>query len=108
MLDGRRKLATESRMASQVVVREPSRAVVRATEDGYEVLLPATRRIWVADRLTQEGEVLYKVEFESGSPTPGCPHGLAVTRLSAALDPASKSATQKPSDREEAMHDVRK
>ncbi len=94
MLDGRKKLVLESRMSSQVVAREPEEAGVRATLEGYEVTFVATRRIWVADKLTQEGEVLYRIVFDSALPSAACPHGLSVTALGATLDPKAKTAAK--------------
>ncbi len=108
MLDGRKKLVLESRMSSQVVVREPEKASVRATADGYEVSFVATRRIWVADKLTQEGDVLYRVSFDSASPSAACPHGLSVTALGATLDPASKTAAKRSNARDEVADEARK
>lgn len=85
MLDSRKRLVVDSRMSSQVVVHDPSAVVVRRTPEGYEVELTATRRIWVADKLTQEGAVVYRVVLESASPSVSNPHGLSVARISAAL-----------------------
>lgn len=70
-LDRRRRVAVEGRMASQVLP-------LSVDVDGLRVSVTATRRTFVADRLSREARVTYVVEIEKQPATDPNPFGLAV------------------------------
>ena len=79
ILNNRAKLAEDSGLVSQLALdrREPA-PVVR---DGGRIVveLVGFRRLYVADRLTQESHLRYRITMELGEPVEENPYGLYVT-----------------------------
>ncbi|MBI2930232.1 MAG: hypothetical protein HYY16_01155 [Planctomycetes bacterium] len=76
-LDRRARVIQEGRISSQVVV-DPQGRVERAPQGTIAVTLEGTRRVFIADKLSREERVRYRLELEPCAPTSGNPHGLAV------------------------------
>ncbi len=74
-LDRRARVVEEGRMASQVVLAPEGRVERGET---LRVTIEGLRRVFIADRLSREERVRYRLELETCAPTAGNPHGLAV------------------------------
>ena len=81
-LENRKKLAKDSGMVSQILIEDPGALQVTRAGDSVDVLLRATRRVYVADKLAQEARLLYRIALESGQPTRDNPTGLLVRGMS--------------------------
>ena len=82
LLTNRRKLVKDSRMVSQFLIEDRLNPDVRRGKGRIEVVIRGVNRIYIANRLTQEGRRIYRVALEAGEPTRNNPTGLLVTGLS--------------------------
>ncbi len=76
-LDRRLAVVREGRMASLVVPLDEGRV---ERSGGLAVVLKARRTVFIADQLSRESTVSYRVELQEIPATPGNPSGLAVVR----------------------------
>ena len=82
LLDNRRKLVADSRMVSQFLIEDRLTPDVRRGKGRIEVVIRGVSRIYIANKLAQEGRRIYRVALEAGEPTRNNPTGLLVTGLS--------------------------
>jgi hypothetical protein len=76
-LDRRTKVVVEGRMSSHVVAAGPAE-VARPGDGTIAVTVDATRRLFIADKLSKESQVRYRIVLEPCAPTAANPNGLAV------------------------------
>jgi hypothetical protein len=76
-LDRRAQVIVEGRMASHVVAG-PDGRVERGRDGTLAVTIEGARRVFIADRLSRQERVRYRLELETCAPTDANPHGLAV------------------------------
>ena len=88
VLDKRMKLVSETGMVSQLLVPDRAGAQVNRKGDELEVIFPAVRRVYVGDRLSQEGRVAYRLVLVPQEPTRENPTGLFVLGQSAKVEPS--------------------
>jgi hypothetical protein len=86
VLDKRMKLVAETGMVSQLLVPDRAGAQIRREGDEMEVIFPAVRRVYVGDRLSQEGRVAYRLVLVPQEPTRENPTGLFVLGQSAKVE----------------------
>jgi hypothetical protein len=82
---GLKKLVKESKQSSQLIADDPASARVLRDGRRIEVILGATRRIFVEGALLQEARVNYRFALVSGEPSRGNPTGLLVSGFSVKL-----------------------
>jgi hypothetical protein len=87
VLDKRMKLVSETGMVSQLLVPDRAAAEVKREGEQIEVILPAVRRVYVGDRLSQEARVAYRLVLVPQEPTRENPTGLFVLGQSAKVEP---------------------
>jgi hypothetical protein len=87
VLDKRLKLVSETGMVSQLLVPDRAAAAVKREGEQIEVILPAVRRVYVGDRLSQEARVAYRLVLVAQEPTRDNPTGLFVLGQSAKVEP---------------------
>ena len=87
VLDKRMKLVSETGMVSQLLVPDRAAAAVKREGEQIEVILPAVRRVYVGDRLSQEARVAYRLVLVAQEPTRDNPTGLFVLGQSAKVEP---------------------
>jgi hypothetical protein len=95
VLDKRMKLVSETGMVSQLLVPDRAGAQVNRKGDELEVIFPAVRRVYVGDRLSQEGRVAYRLVLVPQEPTRENPTGLFVLGQSAKVE-LQKGASDGP------------
>jgi len=83
VLGKRAKLVSETGMVSQLLVPDPGKAVVKREDGNVQVTFPALRRVYVGDKLSQEGRLSYRVVLTALAPTRENPTGLYVLGQSA-------------------------
>src|ERR1043166_4092351 len=86
VLDKRMKLVGETGMVSQLLVPDRASAQVKREGEQLEVVFPAVRRVYVGDRLSQEGRVAYRLVLVPQEPTRENPTGLFVLGQSAKVE----------------------
>lgn len=86
VLDKRVKLVSETGMVSQLLVPDRASTLVKRDQDRLEVIIPAIRRVYVGDRLSQEGRVAYRLVLILQEPTRENPTGLCVLGQSAKME----------------------
>jgi hypothetical protein len=86
VLDKRMKLVAETGMVSQLLVPDRASAEVKREGEKLEVVFPAVRRVYVGDRLSQEGRVAYRLVLVPQEPTRENPTGLFVLGQSAKVE----------------------
>jgi hypothetical protein len=78
-LTDRLRYAERAREAAQLVTPPPSEIEIARTGVGtYRATVPAVKRIYIADRLTQESHVRYTLDVRSVLPTDADPYGFVV------------------------------
>lgn len=78
-LTDRLRYAERAREAAQLVTPPPAQIEVTRTGPGsYRATVSAVKRIYIADRLTQESHVRYTIDLESVLPTEADPYGFVV------------------------------
>jgi hypothetical protein len=88
VLDKRMKLVSETGMVSQLLVPDRASAQIKREGEQMEVIFPAVRRVYVGDRLSQEGRVAYRIVLVPQEPTRENPTGLYVLGQSAKVENA--------------------
>lgn len=78
-LTDRLRYAERAREAAQLVTPPPSQIEISRTgEVTYRAIVPAVKRIYIADRLTQESHVRYTLDLKAVLPTEADPYGFVV------------------------------
>jgi hypothetical protein len=78
-LTDRLRYAERAREAAQLVTPPPSEIeVTRTGPTTYRAVVPAVKRVYIADRLTQESHLRYTVDLRSVLPTDADPYGFIV------------------------------
>lgn len=78
-LTDRLRYAERAREAAQLVTPPPADIeVTRTGPTTYRAVVPAVKRVYIADRLTQESSLRYTVELKSVLPTEADPYGFVV------------------------------
>jgi hypothetical protein len=97
VLEKRMKLVSETGMVSQLLVPDRAASQIRRDGEQLEVVFPAVRRVYVGDRLSQEGRVAYRLVLVPQEPTRENPTGLFVLGQSARMEPqkGTPDATRK-------------
>lgn len=95
VLDKRQKLVSETGMVSQLLVPDRARAEVRREGEQMEVIFAAVRRVYVGDRLSQEGRLAYRLVLVPQEPTRENPTGLYVLGQSTKVE-SPKGASDAP------------
>ena len=95
VLDKRMKLVSETGMVSQLLVPDRAGALVKREGEKLEVIFPAVRRVYVGDRLSQEGRIAYRLVLVPQEPTRENPTGLFVLGQSAKVE-SQKGAGDEP------------
>ncbi len=80
-LDRRARVVVEGRMSSHAVA-DPTPAIARPGDGTIVAHVSATRRLFIADRLSKESAVSYRIVLEPCAPTAANPNGLAVVAQS--------------------------
>jgi len=79
-LTDRLRYVERAREAAQLVTPPPDQVqVIRTGEGSYRATLQAVKRIYIADRLTQESLLRYTLDVRSVLPTEADPYGFVVT-----------------------------
>ena len=86
LLDKRIRLVQETGMVSQLLIPDPGMAVVSREEGMLAVAFPAWKRVYVGDKLSQEGRLSYRVLLTTQEPTRENPTGIYVLGQSAKAD----------------------
>jgi hypothetical protein len=73
-------------MVSQFLIPDPGNAVVSREEGAVAVAFPAIKRVYVGDKLSQEGKLSYRVLLATQEPTRENPTGIYVLGQSAKAD----------------------
>ena len=71
VLSKRAKLVAETGMVSQLLIPDPGKAVVSRDGGTVQVTFPAEKRVYVGDKLSQEGRLSYRVLLTALVPTRG-------------------------------------
>jgi hypothetical protein len=90
VLEKRSKLVSETGMVSQLLPNDPLETRVERNSDRLEVTFPATRRVYIGDRLSQEAKLSYRLVVASGQPTRENPTGLYILGQSAKAETPAK------------------
>src|SRR5204863_684868 len=90
VLEKRAKLVAETGMVSQLLPNDPMEARVVRNADRLEVVFPATRRVYIGDRLSQEAQLSYRLVVAPGQPTRENPTGLYILGQSARAEIPAK------------------
>lgn len=80
-----KKLVKESKQSSQLLADDPGEARIIRESRRIEVILGATRRIFVEGALLQEARVIYRIALIPGEPSRTNPTGLLVVGFSVKL-----------------------
>jgi hypothetical protein len=96
-LTDRLRYVERAREATQLVTPPPALVqVIRTGEGSYRASLLAVKRIYIGDRLTQEGTLRYTVDVRSVLPSDADPYGFLVTgqgvEAVAAKEPSAPAA----------------
>lgn len=83
VLDKRARLVAETGMVSQLLIPDPAKAVVSREGETVQVAFPAVKRVYVGDKLSQEGRLAYRVILTALVPTRENPTGIYVLGQSA-------------------------
>lgn len=78
MLERRRNLVRESRLASHVALDKIDLIHVEDTDEEWHVAVPARRRTYIADKLSRDDLVIYQLTLERMPPTSSNPYGLCI------------------------------
>ena len=81
-----KKLVRDSKQASELVIADPGAATVLRDGKRVEVVLQATRRIYVERALLQEASLRYRLALLPGEPTRENPCGLVVAGWTTKLE----------------------
>jgi len=92
VLEKRQKLVAETGMVSQLLVPDRAGAEVKRSGEQLEVVFPAIRRVYVGDRLTQEGRASYRLVLAPQEPTRDNPTGLYVLGQSVKVETPKRAA----------------
>lgn len=96
-LTDRLRYAERAREAAQLVTPPPGEIAISRTGEGtYRAVVPAVKRIYVADRLTQESHVRYTLDLRSALPTEADPYGFVVVGQSVEAAPPQEAAPSGP------------
>lgn len=91
-LTDRLRYAERAREAAQLVTPPPAEIEITRTGVGtYRATVPAVKRIYIADRLTQESHVRYTLDVRSVLPTEADPYGFVVVGQSVESAPSKES-----------------
>lgn len=90
VLDKRARLVHETGMVSQFLIPDPGQAIVRREEGALAVAFPAVKRVYVGDKLSQEGKLTYRVLLTTQEPTRDNPTGIYVLGQSAKSERAKE------------------
>jgi len=63
---------------SSHAVADPGVEIIRPGDGSIVAKVSATRRLFIADRLSKESAVTFRIVLEPCAPTPASPSGLAV------------------------------
>jgi hypothetical protein len=83
VLGKRAKLVAETGMVSQLLIPDPAKAVVSRDGGTVQVTFPAQKRVYVGDKLSQEGRLSYRILLTALVPTRENPTGIYVLGQSA-------------------------
>jgi hypothetical protein len=86
-LDRRAKVVAEGRMSSQAIATGVELA---RSGETITAVVRATRRLFIADKLSKESSVRYRLQLETCPPTAANPNGLAVAALHVEEEPDAK------------------
>lgn len=86
VLEKRTRLVHETGMVSQFLIPDRGKAVVGREEGAVTVSFPAIKRVYVGDKLSQEGKLAYRVVLTTQEPTRENPTGIYVLGQSAKSD----------------------
>ncbi len=98
VLDKRSRLVHETGMVSQFLIPDPAKAVVTREEGALAVAFPAVKRVYVGDKLSQEGKLTYRVLLTTQEPTRDNPTGIYVLGQSAKADRAKDGGKEAEAD----------
>ncbi len=90
VLDKRSRLVHETGMVSQFLIPDSGKAIVSREEGALAVVFPAVKRVYVGDKLSQEGKLSYRVLLTTQEPTRDNPTGIYVLGQSAKADRAKE------------------
>jgi hypothetical protein len=83
VLEKRARLVAETGMVSQLLVSDPAQAVVSREAETLTVSFPAEKRVYVGDKLSQQGRLSYRISLIAQVPTRENPTGIYVLGQSA-------------------------
>lgn len=86
VLEKRSRLIHETGMVSQFLIPDPAKAIVGREEGTVTVSFPAIKRVYIGDKLSQEGKLSYRVVLTTQEPTRENPTGIYVLGQSAKSD----------------------
>ncbi len=98
VLEKRSRLVHETGMVSQFLIPDPGQAVVSREEGTLAVGFPAVKRVYVGDKLSQEGKLSYRVLLTTREPTRDNPTGIYVLGQSAKADRAKEAGKEGEAD----------
>jgi hypothetical protein len=90
VLEKRARLVHETGMVSQFLIPDPAKALVTREEGTLAVAFPALKRVYVGDKLSQEGKLAYRVLLSTQEPTRDNPTGIYVLGQSAKAERAKE------------------
>lgn len=85
-LDRRLRVIEEGRLSSHLAA-DPEVSIDRSRPGALRATVRGRRRVFIADRLSREESVTYRLELEPCPPTAGNPHGLAVVSQAVEEEP---------------------
>ena len=92
VLEKRARLVSETGMVSQLLVPDPALAVVKREGETLSVSFPAEKRVYVGDKLSQQGRLTYRISLIAQVPTRENPTGIYVLGQSAKSEKGEEDA----------------
>ena len=83
VLEKRARLVSETGMVSQLLLPDPALAIVKRDGETLSVSFPAEKRVYVGDKLSQQGRLTYRISLIAQVPTRENPTGIYVLGQSA-------------------------
>ena len=79
---------------SQLLVPDPALAVVKRDGETLSVSFPAEKRVYVGDKLSQQGRLTYRISLIAQVPTRENPTGIYVLGQSAKSEPKGEEGAR--------------
>lgn len=90
VLEKRARLVQETGMVSQFLVLDREKAAVTREDGVVAVAFPALKRVYIGDKLSQEGKLTYRVLLTTQEPSRDNPTGIYVLGQSAKAERAKE------------------